>query len=77
MKKILTVEGMQCEHCKASVEKALSGVSGVSSAKVDLKKKTATVTLSGDVSDAALTQAVADTGFAVVGIEEKKGLFDK
>lgn len=77
MKKILTVNGMQCEHCKASVEKALSGVEGVSSAKVDLKKKTATVSLGGDVSDAVLSEAVAKAGFEVVGIETKKGLFDK
>ena len=77
MKKILTVEGMHCEHCKASVEKALSAVAGASSAKVDLGKKTATVSLSGDVSDAALTEAVAATGFQVTGIAEKKGLFDK
>ena len=77
MKKILTVNGMQCEHCKASVEKALSAVDGVTSAKVDLKKKTATVSLSSDVSDAVLTEAVTNTGFEVVGIEAKKGLFDK
>ncbi len=77
MKKILTVEGMHCEHCKASVEKALSAVAGVSSTKVDLGKKTATVSLSGDVSDAVLNEAVAATGFQVTGIAEKKGLFDK
>ena len=77
MKKILTVNGMQCEHCKASVENALSAVAGVSSAKVDLKKKTATVSLTSDVSDAVLTEAVTNTGFKVVGVEVKKGLFDK
>ncbi len=77
MKKILTVEGMQCEHCKASVESALSGVAGVTSAKVDLKKKTATVALSGDVADSALKDAVSAAGFEVVNVEEKKGLFDK
>ncbi len=75
MKKILTVNGMQCEHCKASVEKALSQVEGVSSAKVDLNKKTATVVLGGSVSDEALKNAVAQAGFEVVSIEEKKGIF--
>lgn len=77
MKKILTVEGMQCEHCKASVEKALSSVEGVESAKVDLKKKTAAVTLSADTPDSTLTEAVVNAGFEVKGIEIKKGLFGK
>jgi len=38
MKKVIKVSGMTCEHCKARVEKALSSVDGVKSAKVDLKK---------------------------------------
>lgn len=40
MKKIIAVEGMHCQHCQASVEKALSQIDGVESAKVDLAKKT-------------------------------------
>ena len=75
MKKIITVEGMHCQHCQASVEKALSALEGVKSAKVDLAKKTATVTLSADVADETLTRAVADAGFEPKGVETKKGLF--
>lgn len=44
MTKTLVIEGMMCNHCKATVEKALSGVPGVKSAVVDLGAKTATVT---------------------------------
>ena len=77
MKKILTVNGMQCEHCKASVEKSISALEGVASIKVDLKKKIATVSLSSDISDAVLTEAVTNAGFEVIGIEIKKGFFDK
>ncbi len=77
MKKILTVEGMKCDHCKARVEGALSALEGVKDAKVDLSKKTATVTLPAEVSDAVLKKAVEDVGFSVVAIEEKKGLFGK
>ena len=36
MKKIMTVNGMSCNHCKMSVEKALGAVAGVESAVVDL-----------------------------------------
>ena len=74
MKKIVHVEGMHCDHCKASVEKALSAVEGVASAKVDLKKKTATVALEKDVADSALLDAVNEAGFQAISVEEKKGL---
>lgn len=74
MKKVITVEGMHCEHCSARVEQALNALNGVS-AKVNLKKKTATVDLSGDVSDQTLMNAVKDAGYEPVSIREKKGLF--
>ena len=69
MKKVLKVEGMMCNHCKAAVEKALNAVDGVSTAEVNLEQKTAAVTLSGDVSDKALTAAVTDAGYEVLGVE--------
>ncbi len=68
VQKILTVEGMMCAHCKASVEKALSAVPGVESAAVDLEAKTASVTLSAPVEDAALTRAVTDAGYQVLKV---------
>lgn len=68
MEKKLLVEGMMCNHCKATVEKALSAVPGVSSAVVDLQAKTATVALSEDVADAALFDAVKAKGFEPVKV---------
>ena len=62
-KKILHVEGMMCDHCRAHVQKALSAVHGVAGAEVDLAAKSATVTLNESVSDAALIAAVADAGY--------------
>ncbi|QDT84722.1 Copper-transporting P-type ATPase [Gimesia chilikensis] len=38
-----TIEGMSCEGCTVGVSKAISGVTGVSSVKVDFKSGTATV----------------------------------
>ncbi|HWP51279.1 MAG TPA: heavy metal translocating P-type ATPase [Clostridia bacterium] len=75
MKKIIMVNGMSCQHCQASVEKALSAVQGVASAKVNLAKKTATVTLESEVADDTLMKAVSDAGFEPVSVTEKKGLF--
>lgn len=68
MTKVLAVEGMMCPHCKASVEKALAAVGGVTSAVADLEAKTATVTCDGAVADAALRAAVTEAGFEVKSI---------
>jgi copper chaperone len=41
--RILKVEGMSCNHCKAAVTRAVSALKGVSSVEVDLEKKTVAV----------------------------------
>lgn len=69
MKKIVHVNGMMCGHCKASVEKALNKVEGVSSAEVDLDKKIATVTLAKDVDNSVLMEAVNAADFEAVSVE--------
>jgi len=63
MKKIMDIKGMSCEHCKATVEKALKSVDGVSQAVVDLKAGNAEITLSEPVSDEALKKVVRDAGY--------------
>lgn len=77
MKKIVRVDGMNCSHCQAKVESALSALDGVSEAKVNLKKKIAVVTLEKEVNDDTLLKAVNDVGFTGVSVEVKKGLFGK
>jgi Cu+-exporting ATPase len=76
MKKIIKIEGMSCGHCQAKVEKTLNAMSGVE-AKVDLKKKNATVNLVTDVEDAVFKEAIMEAGYEVTSIEVKKGLFGK
>ena len=63
MKKVLTVDGMMCAHCQMHVKKALEGVDGVTEAVVDLETKKATVTLSKDVADQILMDAVTEAGY--------------
>lgn len=70
MKKVLIVDGMMCAHCQAHVQKALAGVDGVSEAVVDLESKKATVTLSKDVEDQVLMDAVTEAGYTPVSCEE-------
>jgi Cu+-exporting ATPase len=50
------------------VEKALNAIDGVE-AKVNLETKTATLTLSKDVSDDVLRGAVTEAGYEVVSIQ--------
>lgn len=69
MTKTLTIEGMMCNHCVMHVTKALEGLTGVEKAIVDLKKKTAVVTLNGEVSDAELTDAVKEAGYEVTKLD--------
>lgn len=68
MKKVLKIEGMMCNHCTGRVEKALNDLEGVT-AEVSLEGKSATVTLSKDVSDETLVQTVTDAGYEVVDIQ--------
>lgn len=74
MKKIIEINGMSCGHCQARVEKALNEIDGVA-AKVELKKNRAVVSLTKEVSDQTLKDAVMEAGYEVVSVSEKKGLF--
>lgn len=65
--KVLSVEGMHCENCEIRVENALNRLDGVA-CKVNLKKKTATVSYSAEVSDALLKETVEKMGYRVTQI---------
>ena len=63
MTKKFKVEGMMCQHCVAHVKTALEGVEGVEKADVNLKKKSAVVTLAKDVPAETLIAAVTEAGY--------------
>ena len=61
---VLDVQNMTCELCPITVRKALEKVPGVSDAKIDLVKKTATVKFDPDKANvAALVHATTNAGF--------------
>lgn len=68
MTKVMSIEGMMCAHCTGRVQKALEAVEGVSAVTMSLEEKSATVEVSGDVSEEALTAAVTEAGYEVKGI---------
>ena len=65
MKKTIKIEGMMCQHCVAHVTKALQSVDGVEKVEVDLKKKTAVVELSAEISNEQLFAPIIEAGYKV------------
>lgn len=63
----VTIEGMTCEHCKARVESRLNELDGVS-AKVNLKRKTAVVSMEKKVEDEEIKKAIENAGYEVIEI---------
>ena len=62
---IYRIEGMPCNHCKNSVEKAIRGLENVENVEVVLGKKEAVVT--GKPSDEDVKKAVEELGFDFKG----------
>ena len=69
MEKTLTIEGMMCTHCEARVKKALEALENVTQAQVSHEKGTAVVTLSADVPNDTLKQAVEAQDYPVTRIQ--------
>lgn len=68
-KKIISIEGMSCNHCKMSVEKALNSLEGVAKVEVSLENKNAVIESSIDVDDSKITEAITEAGFEVKEID--------
>ncbi|GIN90293.1 copper chaperone CopZ [Siminovitchia terrae] len=63
---VLKVEGMTCGHCKQSVEKALTVLTGVEKAEVDLAQGTVKVSYNPSETDTdKMKEAVEDQGYDV------------
>ena len=62
----LSVPGIHCDHCKNSIEGALGGVAGVSSADVSVPERTVTVEFDDRAVDLdAIRDAIEGQGFDV------------
>lgn len=65
--RIVIIEGMTCEHCKVRVESRLNALDGVS-ARVNLKRKTAVVSMDKDIGDDVIKNTIENAGYEVVEI---------
>ena len=63
---ILTIEGMTCGGCTASIQKVLQGLDGVASISVSLEEKNAVIGFDEEkLSSQAIIDAIEEAGFDV------------
>jgi len=75
---IIKVPTIVCGSCVTTVTKALKKVDGVNTARVDLKKKTATVTYaSTKVTVDKLEKAIADAGYDANSVKRNHEAYEK
>lgn len=65
------VDGMSCNHCKMSVEKALCALDGVQSAEVSLENKSCAITATVDPATLPLEATLSEIGFTFTGVQNK------
>jgi copper chaperone CopZ len=61
----IRIRGMTCQHCVASVKRALEALDGVSEVKVDLEKAMATFVGKGPDALEKAKRAVQEAGYEV------------
>lgn len=67
--KNVSIEGMQCNHCKMSVEKALNEIEGVINVDVNLENKNAIIKSEKEIEDTVINSKIEDAGFKVIDIK--------
>lgn len=65
MTKTIFIEGMQCNHCKMSVEKALSAMDGVAKVEVSLEEKKAVIEMTKEIEESKIREVIEEIGFNV------------
>lgn len=66
--KTVSIEGMQCNHCKMTVEKVLGAIDGVTKVEVNLEKKNAVIESSKEIDNSKIEEVIKEAGFEVVSI---------
>lgn len=63
--KTIYINGMQCEHCKIRVEKALLSINGIVKVNVDLDNNNAVIECENQIDDNKIKEVIEDVGFEV------------
>ena len=69
MEKVIIVEGMNCGHCEARVNEALKKVDGVLDAVANHDLNEVKLSLSKEVDENVLKEAVVNAGYDYKGIK--------
>lgn len=62
-KKTISIEGMQCNHCRTSVENALNSIDGVIRVDVSLENKNAIIESEKEIDDNKIKEVIEKVGF--------------
>ena len=68
IQKVITVNGMHCEHCQKRVENALSSLREVKKVEVTLEDKKVRVILKKEIGDEKIKEAIETLGYSVENI---------
>lgn len=71
MKKIVSIEGMCCEHCAKRVESRLATAKNVVSVDVKFKKNEAIIRSHEEVSNNEIIALVEEAGYKITSIQNK------
>jgi len=63
--KTIQIEGMQCNHCKMSVEKALNTIEGITKVEVSLEDKKAIIESEKEIENGTIENVIQEAGFEV------------
>lgn len=67
--KTIKIEGMQCNHCKMTVEKALKSIDGITKVEVNLENKSAIIENEKEIEDSQIKEVIEAEGFQVMNIK--------
>ena len=66
MEKTVLIDGMQCNHCKMTVEKALNSIDGVEKAEVILEEKKAIIICNKEINENEIKKVIDEVGFRII-----------
>ena len=67
--KTILIEGMQCNHCKMTVEKVLSSIEGKTNVEVSLEDKNAVIEYNKEIENDKIKQVIEEAGFSIIEIK--------
>ncbi len=67
--KIVYIDGMQCNHCKMTIEKVLETINGVINVEVNLDNKNAIIESEKELDNNEIIRLIEKEGFNVIEIK--------